>query len=226
MLQIRDEPNRRQKRRTAHHSADAYCKQFRWPVAVFAQKVFFPEPKEVERYHRFPRRAVTLWPARMQAVFNLPVYGVETLCLIAGREQASARSGGNTRHNSGSFGRQEGQGSGAGRRVCRTSAENPGYKVTFAGAKGQHNSCLRRGQRAARRAIYGTKCDTSSIEKPSAYLLKGRMAGKCVTFFNRPGLWYKKVQISLSKTVCAPAMRGNDCNRCGQTLTCGRGATC
>ena len=35
----------------------------------------FPEPKEVERYHRFPRRAVTLWPARMQAVFSLPKRG-------------------------------------------------------------------------------------------------------------------------------------------------------
>jgi len=41
----------------------------RWPCSL---KVFFPEPKEVERYHRFPRRAVTLWPARMQAVFSLP----------------------------------------------------------------------------------------------------------------------------------------------------------
>ena len=116
--------------------------------------------------------------------------------LLAGREQSGARSGGNTRHNSGSFGRQGGQGSGAGRRVCRTSAENPGYKVTFAGAKGHHNICLRRGERAARRAIYGTKCDTSSIEKPSAYLLKGRMAGKGVTSFDRPGLWHKTPQIS------------------------------
>ena len=154
------------------------------------------------------------------------VHGVGTLWLLAGMEQAGARSGGNTRHNSGSFGRQGGQGSGAGRRVCRTSAENPGYKVTFAGANGQHNSCLRRDEHAARRAIYGTEWYTFSIGKPLAYLLKGRMAGKGVTSFDRPGLWYKKVQISLSKTVCAPAMRGNDCNRCGQTLTCGRGATC
>jgi len=73
--------------------------------------------------------------------------------LLAGREQSGARSGGNTRHNSGSFGRQGGQGSGAGRRVCRTSAENPGYKVIFAGAKGQHNSCLRRDECAARRGF-------------------------------------------------------------------------
>jgi hypothetical protein len=36
--------------------------------AVLAQKVFFRNPKEVERYHGFPRGAVTLWPARMQAV--------------------------------------------------------------------------------------------------------------------------------------------------------------
>ena len=109
------------------------------------------------------------------------VHGVGTLWLLAGMEQAGARSGGNTRHNSGSFGRQGGQGSGAGRRVCRTSAENPGYKVTFAGANGQHNSCLRRDEHAARRAIYGTEWYTFSIGKPLAYLLKGRMAGKGVT---------------------------------------------
>ncbi len=36
-------------------------------MAVFAQKVFFRNPTRVERFHRFPRRAVTLWPARMQA---------------------------------------------------------------------------------------------------------------------------------------------------------------
>ena len=61
MLQIRDEPNRPTKKARE-------CNQFRWPVPVFAQKVFFRNPKEVERYHGFPRGAVTLWPARMQAV--------------------------------------------------------------------------------------------------------------------------------------------------------------
>lgn len=30
-----------------------------WQVPVFAPKVFFRNPKRVERYHRFPRRAVT-----------------------------------------------------------------------------------------------------------------------------------------------------------------------
>jgi len=101
--------------------------------------------------------------------------------LLAGREQSGARSGGNTRHNSGSFGRQGGQGSGAGRRVCRTSAENPGYKVIFAGARCQRNSPLRRDERAGPGASYGTEWYASSIEKSSAYLLKGRMAEKGVT---------------------------------------------
>jgi len=38
------------------------------------------------------------------------------------------------------------------------------------------------------------------------------MAENGVTFFNRPGLWHTKPQISLSKTVRAPAMRGGGGN--------------
>lgn len=39
---------------------------------------------------------------------------------------------------------------------------------------------------------HAAKCHSFSIGKPLAYLLKGRMAGKGVTSFDRPGLWYKR----------------------------------
>ena len=105
----RDEPNRRQKRRTAHHSADAYCNQFRRPVAVFAQKVFFWNPKRVEFVNK----------------------------VLSKHEQFPALA-----------------------------------------------------------PAYVAKCHSFSIGKPLAYLLKGRMAGKGVTSFDRPGLWHKTPQIS------------------------------